>query len=111
MTRTLALLAILTVGFLAVPAAAQAPAPARDFSLKTLEGKTVTLKEHRGQVVLVNFWATWCIPCKVEMPILMELQKTYGPKGFTVLGVSVDDVGAEVVKPWLAKNLFALDGK
>jgi thiol-disulfide isomerase/thioredoxin len=109
MTRTIALLASLIVGLLAVSAAAQAPAS--DFSLKTLDGKTMTLAEHRGKVVLVNFWATWCIPCKVEMPILMSLQKTYGPKGFTVLGVSVDDEGAEVVKPWLAKNLFTLEGK
>ncbi|MGE3275933.1 MAG: TlpA disulfide reductase family protein [Vicinamibacterales bacterium] len=109
MTRPIALVALLVAGLFVGQAAAQGPA--KDFSLKTLDGKTVALKDLRGTVVLVNFWATWCIPCKVEIPVLMDLQKTYGPKGFTVLGISVDDEGAEVVKPWLQKNLFELDGK
>jgi peroxiredoxin len=65
------------------------PAPA--FTLKTTDGKTVTLADYKGKAILLNFWATWCGPCKLEMPWLIDLQKQYAPQGFTVLGVSEDD--------------------
>ncbi|HEY6307010.1 MAG TPA: TlpA disulfide reductase family protein [Candidatus Angelobacter sp.] len=67
--------------------------PAPDFELKVLggEGKTMQLSSLKGKAVIVNFWATWCEPCKIEMPWLVELQKKYGPQGLQIIGVAVDD--------------------
>ncbi len=64
---------------------------APDFELKTIDGKTVRLSDYRGKAVLLNFWATWCPPCKIEMPWFVDLQKQYGEQGLQVIGVSVDD--------------------
>jgi peroxiredoxin len=64
--------------------------PAPDFTLKSLAGENLRLKEYRGKVVLVNFWASWCGPCRQEMPILDKIHQRYAPMGFTVLGVNVD---------------------
>src|SRR2546427_9559050 len=66
--------------------AADTPAPAPEVTFKDLDGKDVTLAQYKGKVVLVNFWATWCGPCRVEIPWLIEFQQKYGPRGFTVLG-------------------------
>ena len=65
--------------------------PAPDFELTSLDGKRVKLSDFRGKAVLLNFWATWCSPCKVEMPWFVDLQKKYGNDGFVVLGVAMDD--------------------
>lgn len=76
---------------LAVPAAAvtmQEQAP--DFTLKSLEGSNLRLEEYRGQVVLINFWASWCGPCRQEMPLLDQLHQRYVDTGFAVLGVNVE---------------------
>ncbi len=70
---------------------AQAAQPAPDFTLKTLAGPNLRLNEQRGQVVLLNFWATWCAPCKQEMPHLNKLHDKYRDTGFVLLGVNVDD--------------------
>jgi thiol-disulfide isomerase/thioredoxin len=65
---------------------------APDFSLKNLsDGQDVRLSSLRGKAVLVNFWATWCEPCKIEMPSLVDLQKKYGPQGLQIVGVAMDD--------------------
>ncbi len=64
--------------------------PAPDFTLKSAKGPNLRLEEHRGQVVLINFWATWCGPCRQEMPVLDKIQQRYEPLGFTVLGVNVE---------------------
>ncbi len=64
---------------------------APNFSLKGLEGKKVSLADYKGKAVLINFWATWCAPCKVEMPWFVELQKQYRDQGFEILGVNEDD--------------------
>ena len=64
---------------------------APDFTLSSIDGKTVHLADLRGKAVVVNFWATWCQPCKIEMPWFVELQKQYGPEGLQILGVSVDE--------------------
>jgi len=64
---------------------------APDFSLLTLDGQKVKLSDYRGKAVLLNFWATWCPPCKVEMPWFVDFQKQYGKDGLVVLGVAMDD--------------------
>ncbi len=65
--------------------------PAPDFQLPALDGSKVRLSEFRGKAVLLNFWATWCPPCKVEMPWFADLQKQYGKDGLVILGVAMDD--------------------
>jgi len=66
--------------------------PAPKFTLEDLSGKKVSLANYKGKAVLINFWATWCAPCKIETPWLIELREQYGPKGFEILGVSADDL-------------------
>jgi thiol-disulfide isomerase/thioredoxin len=66
--------------------------PAPDFTLEDLSGKKVSLASFKGKAVLVNFWATWCGPCKIETPWLVELRNQYASQGFEILGVSVDDL-------------------
>jgi len=74
---------------------------APDFSLKDVNGKVVKLSDYKGKVVLLNFWATWCGPCKIEIPWFKEFETTYKNQGFAVLGVAMDDDGWEAVKPYL----------
>jgi peroxiredoxin len=78
--------------------------PAPDFSLTTLEGETLTLSDLKGQVVLLDFWATWCPPCREEIPGFIALQEKYGDRGLTVVGISVDDAGRETVAAFVEKN-------
>jgi len=77
---------------------------APDFGLESLEGKTVHLSDFRGKAVLLNFWATWCQPCKIEMPWFEQLQKQYEPQGLQVIGVAMDDADKEDIAKF-AKNL------
>jgi len=77
--------------------------PAPDFALKDADGKVVHLADYKGKVVLLDFWATWCGPCKIEIPWFMEMQRKNKDKGFEVLGVAMDDEGWEVVKPFAAQ--------
>ena len=74
---------------LAGAAAVKGPAP--NFTLKSMGGKNLKLSEMTGNVVLINFWASWCGPCREEMPLLNALHKKYAPLGFTVLGVNVEE--------------------
>ena len=67
------------------------PKKAPDFALEDLSGNRVTLQQYSGQVVLMDFWATWCPPCRESIPELIELQAKYGPQGLVVLGMSLDD--------------------
>jgi thiol-disulfide isomerase/thioredoxin len=71
--------------------------PAPDFTLETLDGKSLSLSSLRGKAVLVNFWATWCGPCKIETPWLVEFQKQYGAQGLQVVGVAMDDSGKDEI--------------
>jgi cytochrome c biogenesis protein CcmG/thiol:disulfide interchange protein DsbE len=93
------------------PIGTKAGEPAPDFSVKDLNDKNVTLADYKGKVVLVNFWATWCDPCRVEIPWLIEMQDKYGPKGFTVLGLAMDEEGKTVVAPFVAKERYDVNGQ
>jgi cytochrome c biogenesis protein CcmG/thiol:disulfide interchange protein DsbE len=84
---------------------------APDFTLKDLDGKDVSLSQFKGKVVLINFWATWCDPCRIEIPWLIEMQQKYGDKGFTVLGVAMDEEGKSEVAPFVAKERFNVNGQ
>jgi peroxiredoxin len=87
---------------------------APDFTLQDLQGKHVKLSDFRGKAVLLNFWATWCGPCKVEMPWFVELQKQYGPQGLEIVGVALDDSGTETIQKFakeMGVNYTVLQGK
>lgn len=73
---------------------------APNFTLKSLSGKNVKLSEFRGQVVMINFWASWCGPCRQEMPLLEKIYKKYKRLGFTLLGVNVEE-DSRAAKNWL----------
>jgi thiol-disulfide isomerase/thioredoxin len=87
---------------------------APDFSLKSLpDGKEIRLSSLRGKAVLVNFWATWCEPCKIEMPSLVDLQKKYGPQGLQIVGVAMDDADDKEISTFAHKmgvNYIVLRG-
>lgn len=78
---------------------------APDFTLKVLgeNGKTLQLSSLKGKGVIVNFWATWCEPCKIELPWLVELQKKYGPEGLQIIGVADDDSGEKTISDFARK--------
>ena len=83
---------VVAAALLAVPViAADTTGPAAEFSLQSRAGEAVSLSSLKGQVVLINFWATWCGPCRKEMPLLEQIQKKYAPLGFTMLGVNVEE--------------------
>lgn len=76
---------------------------APDFTLKSASGENLRLSELRGEVVMINFWASWCAPCRQEMPLLDELYNQYHPLGFTILGVNVEEDSAKA-KQMLQEN-------
>jgi peroxiredoxin len=87
---------------------------APDFELKDLAGKKIRLSDYRGKVVLLNFWATWCPPCKEEMPWFVDLQQRYGAQGLQVIGVAMDDSGEKAIASFaheLGVNYPVLLGK
>ncbi len=81
--------------------AARETAP--NFSLKDADGRTVQLADYRGKVVLLNFWATWCDPCRIEIPWFIEFERQHKGQGFAVVGVSMDEDGWQAVKPFISQ--------
>jgi thiol-disulfide isomerase/thioredoxin len=77
---------------------------APDFSLESLDGRNLRLSDLRGKAVLLNFWATWCGPCKIEMPWFVDLQKQYGSQGLQIVGVAMDDASKEDISKF-AKDM------
>jgi len=79
-------------------------------TFKDLQGNSVTMDSLKGKVVLVNFWATWCDPCREETPMLIQAQQDYGSKGFTTLGIAMDEEGTKVVGPFVQTTQFNVNG-
>ncbi|HYL11512.1 MAG TPA: TlpA disulfide reductase family protein [Terriglobales bacterium] len=77
---------------------------APDFALESLDSRTVHLSDFHGKAVLLNFWATWCTPCKVEMPWFEQMHKQYGPQGLQVVGIAMDDASKKDIAEF-ASNL------
>lgn len=78
--------------------------PAPNFTLTDINGRKVSLADYKGKAVLVNFWATWCAPCKIEIPWIIEFRKRYAAQGFEVLGVSEDDLDKDDLKKLAAQK-------
>lgn len=74
---------------------------APNFTLENQEGETISLDDYRGQVVIVNFWATWCPPCKAEIPGFVDLYEEYKDDGLVIIGVSLDQTGWNEVHPFI----------
>jgi peroxiredoxin len=97
------LTAIVAAIFLFSPVRADpvAPTPAPGWELKDVDGKPVNFSRFKGKVVVLDFWATWCVPCRSEIPGYVKLQEKYKDKGLAVIGVSLDQAGPEVVKKFM----------
>jgi peroxiredoxin len=89
--------ALLLLAVFNVQAGSEMKEPAPNFTLKGSTGKNIKLSELRGQVVLLNFWASWCGPCRTEMPLLGKIHEKYKGMGFTVLGVNVEEDSAPAI--------------
>ncbi len=112
--RRLLLGAALALGTVGLAPAAVPSGMAPDFTLRTAEGGNLRLQEQRGQVVMVNFWASWCAPCRIEMPQLNKLYDKYRGSGFVLLGVNVDDDvrnGVGTASKWGVKFPVLLDAE
>ena len=88
----------------AAPCSAEAPHAKLDFTLKDLDGRDVRLADYKGKVLLLDFWATWCAGCKLEIPWFMEFEKKHKSKGLSAIGVAVDEEGWRTVKAYLVEH-------
>jgi thiol-disulfide isomerase/thioredoxin len=80
-------------------------------TFQQLQGGNLPLASLKGKVVLVNFWATWCDPCRIEIPWLISFQQKYASRGFTLLGIAMDEEGKKVVEPYVEKTQFDVNGQ
>ncbi len=93
------------------PAAQEPNSIISGLTFKDLNGKEVRIEDFRGKVVLLDFWGTWCEPCRIETPWLIEFQKKYESRGFTILGVAMDPEGVSKVAPFLQTERFDVNGQ
>lgn len=82
-----------------------------DVTFKDLQGNNLALSSFKGKVVVVNFWATWCAPCRTEIPMLIGVQQKYSGRGLTLLGIAMDDEGTKVVQPFVQTMKFNVGGQ
>ena len=85
--------------------------PETSLQIPTTKGTNATIDQYKRKAVLVNFWATWCAPCRIEIPWLIEFNQKYGPKGLVILGVAMDDEGKKAVEPFVQKQQFTVNGQ
>jgi cytochrome c biogenesis protein CcmG/thiol:disulfide interchange protein DsbE len=102
----LATLIILIIAFIYTYAQTDNKQYAPNFSLKTADGTTIELAKLKGKIVVVNFWATWCPPCRAEIPDFIKIQEQYKNKGLMIVGISLDQKGWPAVKPFAEKTKF-----
>lgn len=100
---TAAVLTCLSAAFLVGGSSAQAAGNAVQFSVRGLDGKALKLSDFKGQPVVLDFWATWCVPCRANMPQLSHLQERFQDQGLVVIGLSVDDSPAPTVRRYVEK--------
>ncbi len=96
-------LAALMIPLATIAAEGQKKEAAPDFALKDAKGNTVELKKLKGKVVVVNFWATWCGPCRAEIPGMVKVYDKYKDQGLEVVGISLDEGGWDDIRPFLEK--------
>jgi peroxiredoxin len=94
---------VITALIVSLPAAAGGNGPAPPFTLTSRAGSTVSLSQYKGQVVMLNFWASWCGPCRQEMPLLENIYKKYNKMGFTMIGVNVEP-DSKAADAWLKQT-------
>jgi thiol-disulfide isomerase/thioredoxin len=106
MVKRFVVLSIVVIAFLAgcTDRSAQSDIVASDFSLKDMSGKTVRLSDYKGKVVLLEFWATWCPPCRASVPGLEKLHKAYKDKGLVLLAVSMDEGNWDEVRSFIKES-------
>jgi peroxiredoxin len=92
-----------SAGHLGAPRADVEDKVAPDFALQSIDGKTVRLSDFRGKAVLLNFWATYCAPCRIEMPWFVELQDRYAAEGLQVVGVAMDDASPDDIEKFASE--------